>query len=362
MTLLTNPAAIRKTLGTIKPHCIAVAYVGDQWEDYVAAEGLKEIIVSPTFGSNPRAIRQLMQKLGDDKVHFLDTLHAKIYLGTKGALVGSCNLSQNGIGDGGREEAAIHVTDGKTLRSLDAAWRRLKDMAQRQYQTARAKKTAIDKLERQWRIAIERGLTVDRTRAPSLTDYDLDTENHRIHVVWYYGGTPRYELDTIRRAIPEIGKNFDEYCSDSLSFLENDKIKEGDWVLGWNAYRNGKPNIQGGDIGWMYVHHVVCGGAREGDETKLAMEATPLKKPKVPFSLNSATKRAIWRVLQERTFPVLHPYKNNRWELAPADAVVSEFLAAAKEKLREGARKRKGTRDKKASQRQTKRGAKGRRR
>ena len=347
MVLLTKPASIRKCLRGIKPSRIAVAYVGEQWRDYLDMTDA-EIVLSPTFGSNPRAIRELMKAFGADNVHFLDELHAKIYLGAQGALVGSCNLSRNGIGDGGREEAAIHATDAKTLRDLKTTWQRYKNMAQKQYRTRRAKEKAIEKLTRQWQLAIERGLAVDTSPAPSLMDYDLGSEVPGFHMVWYYEGEPSYNMEAIRAAIPHIAHEFDTYCEDSLSFLENDMVKEGDWLLTWNAYRNGLPQTGRNDIAWMYVHHVVSDGAREDEETKLAIEAAPLKKPNPPFRLDAATKRAIWHVLKNRSFPALHPHRDDRWELAPADNQVGGFLGAVKGELRKRKKGRETGQTKKA--------------
>ncbi|MHB8252183.1 MAG: phospholipase D family protein [Acidiferrobacter sp.] len=345
MKLLTKATAIRTAIRAVKPSRIAVAYVGAQWRDYVAPKDIEEIIVSPTLGSNPYAIRDLMKALGDDKVHFLNTLHAKIYLGAKAAVVGSCNLSQNGLGDKGREEAAVQVTDAPTLRALEKAFSGYKAMAQAQYRTRKAKEKALEDLTKKWHIAVTRDLVRDDRQVPSLTDYAIGGDGHRIHVSYYYAGEPTYNITAIQTAIPGMGNTVDDYISDSLSFLEEDAIEEGDWILTWSAYRNGLPRTQNDDMGWMYVHHVVPGGAKEGDETKLAIEAAPLKKPKELFVLDSATKKAVREVLATREFPALHPYRDDRWELAPADAVVPAFLAEVKKQMRASQRTtRKGTR------------------
>ena len=334
MKLLTKATAIRTAIRAVKPSRIAVAYVGAQWRDYVVPKGVEEIIVSPTLGSNPYAIRDLMRALGDDKVHFLDALHAKIYVGAKAAVVGSCNLSQNGMGDGGREEVAIEVTDAATLRALEKTFARYKTMAQAQYPTRKAKEKALEKLTEKWHVAITQDLVRDDRQVPSLVDYAIEEGGRGVHVIYYYDGAPKYDIPAIRTAIPHIGPAIGDYISDSLSFLEEDAIQEGDWVLAWSAYRNGLPRTKKDDMAWMYVHHVVPGGAKEGDETKLAIEADPLKKPKEPFVLDSATEKAVREVLATRAFPVLHPHKDDFWPLAPADAVVPAFLTAVQKEMR----------------------------
>ena len=346
MKLLTKATAIRTAIRAVKPSRIAVAYVGAQWRDYVAPKDIEEIIVSPTLGSNPYAIRDLMKALGGDKVHFLDALHAKIYLGAKEAVVGSCNLSQNGLGDKGREEAAVQVTDALTLRALEKAFSGYKAMAQAQYRTPKAKEKALEDLTKKWHVAVMRDLVRDDRQVPSLTDYAIGENGHRIHVSYYYAGEPTYNITAIQTAIPGMGNKVDDYISDSLSCLEEDAIEEGYCILTWSAYRStGLPRTQNDDMEWMYVHHVVSGGAKEGDETKLIIEAAPLKKPKEPFVLDSATKKAVRDVLATRAFPALHPYRDDRWEIAPADKVVPAFLTDVKKQMRAGQRTtRKGTR------------------
>ena len=81
MKLLTSSKEIRDGLSRIKPSRIAVAFVGSNWRDFVPAHYLEEIILSPTLGSNPKAIEDLFKELSPARVHFLDELHSKIYLG-----------------------------------------------------------------------------------------------------------------------------------------------------------------------------------------------------------------------------------------------------------------------------------------
>ena len=338
MKLLTTAKATRAAIRKIMPRRIAVAYVGAQWRDYVVPKGVEEIIVSPTLGSNPYAIRDLMRALGGDKVHFLDALHAKIYVGAKAAVVGSCNLSQNGMGDGGREEVAIEVTDAATLRALEKTFARYKTMAQAQYRTRKAKDKALENLTKKWHIAVARDLMGDERQVPSLVDYPTEEGAPGIHVVPYYDETLQYNVPVVQAAIPGIGKAVDDYVSDALSFFEEDEIKEGDWILAWNAYRNGLPRGQGNGMEWMYVHHVVPGGVTEADETKLTIEAASLRKPKEPFVLDRVTKNAVRAVLGTRAFPTLHPHKDDFWPLAPADEVVPAFLTAVQKEMR-GARR-----------------------
>ena len=111
--LFTNDIAT--AIAECSPEFIAVAYVGKDWSNFINASKLKKIIVSPTLGSNPYAIESIANLISWDKILFLDKLHAKIYIGKKHLVVGSSNLSKNGLTADGLNEAVIK-SDSKSLR------------------------------------------------------------------------------------------------------------------------------------------------------------------------------------------------------------------------------------------------------
>jgi len=119
MRVLTDSKEIRAELKRLAAGRLAVAYIGADWREYVDARSLKNVIVSPTLGSNPHAIADLVREIGWDNVHFLDNLHAKIYLGQGAALLGSANLSQNAFGDGNLFEAMVLVRGESATAKLD---------------------------------------------------------------------------------------------------------------------------------------------------------------------------------------------------------------------------------------------------
>jgi hypothetical protein len=115
MMILTRKEDVRKQLKALKPSRIAVAYIGKDWQEYICPQDIDSIIVSPTIGSNPDAIVQLAEIVSYDRVFLLDRLHAKIYLGEDCALIGSFNLSRNGLGEGGLLELGNVVDQEKDL-------------------------------------------------------------------------------------------------------------------------------------------------------------------------------------------------------------------------------------------------------
>ncbi|WP_295388617.1 phospholipase D family protein [uncultured Thiodictyon sp.] len=271
---------IRDALTHIKPAKVAVAYVGKGWSDYLAADCLEklELVVSPTFGSNPRAIEDIMRKIGHENVYFLDELHAKIYLGKKAAVVGSCNLSDNGLGDIGRWEVAVLLEDAESLQELEDTFANYKRLAKKQYPDKEAKLNRLRKLITQWNTAIWHDIIKDESgEAPLLRDYESDL--YTIHIL-PYNGTFQYNENILDAIIPVVPET---YFRDTLALEKGYRIKEGDWLLCWHANDNGSP-IRNGKVSWLHAHHVVPHGAIHDTCTKLVGEAkrrwrTPVSPP-----------------------------------------------------------------------------------
>lgn len=329
MKVLTSAKAIRKSLRELKPASIAVAYVGSGWKDYVSTTHLREIVLSPTLGSNPRAIEEMMQKLGHENVYFLDHLHSKIYLGASAALLGSCNLSDNGISDNGRLEAAVLLADEDARQRLAAQLEDYKAAARKLYPTKRAKIACLKELKQKFDKAQWHGLAGVETNSPSIGLYD--SELYRIHIAWYGSSGDPYNKNTIGNAIPEAKRDPDDYFEYTLQFLEEDDVQPGDWILCWRRNSDGMPR-KGGDVSWLCVHDVVSKGFDVDDYSKLVGEAKSRfrKRPMPPFTLDEPTKLLIRETLTAGKFPALLSRDSSVWRLGPADAVTPSFISALK--------------------------------
>lgn len=75
---------------------IASAFLGRGSEELVPA-GARLICDIGMGGTNPAALEDLSKILGDN-LRFIPGLHAKVYLSSEGCVIGSSNLSDNGIG------------------------------------------------------------------------------------------------------------------------------------------------------------------------------------------------------------------------------------------------------------------------
>jgi hypothetical protein len=328
MKICSNAEQLRNALNEIKPTKIAVAYVGAGWEKYILLKHLKEIIVSPTLGSNPKAIKEIMDKIGVDNVHFLDNLHSKLYLGKQSALLGSSNLSKNGFHDSGKFEAGVVLNASLSLKKLDDIFEGYKEQAIKDYPTPESKIEKLKQLIKLWQIAIWHGVDTacNDEESPSIGAYEPSHLN-RIHIAWYTAGVPDYNEEEIGAKIPDaIGVSPNEYFSSMNSFHSNSLVRAGDWILNWQSNNDGSPRMRGDNIYWVHVHHVVPNGIRNEYYPMLAGQAEERKCPPLPFDLDDRTIQLIREALRSGQFPELLSTYDDPWQLEPADEVVPEFL------------------------------------
>lgn len=340
MKVLTDANAIRETLQDLEPYRVAVAYVGLGWKKFIPASHLREIVLSPTLGTNPKAVEELMRELGDENVHFLDRLHAKFYIGAKGTLMGSCNLSDGGMGDDGHLEAAVVLREVVAMERLNEQFEYYRKLAQKgRYSTRKQKMDCLRNLLKMMNKAQASELANSRPTGPSITNYASELD--RIHVTWYQSIGDDLDEERLGEVIPKVVEfGAERYFADWTQFREDDDVRPGDWLLCWRCNDDGMPRRRG-DVSWLYVHDVVpdafvvSDALGSNEYPKLAGEAAAefLKRPEEPFELDPATKAAIREVLASGEFPVLLSKDEKPWSLKPADATTPAFLAAVKKKI-----------------------------
>ena len=242
MRVLTDSKEIRAELKKLAASRLAVAYIGADWRDYVDARSLESVILSPTLGSNPHAIADLVREIGWNKVHFLDNLHAKIYLGQGAALLGSANLSQNALGDGNLFEAMVLVRGESALVKLDETFDAYLEKAKECYQQESKKQQRLNDLRDSWNRGVWAGVFKPAKAHTKISELS-DDELRRIHVVWWFPGDMEYQVDNVAAETgcsdPEA---IDRYFSDRFSFSEQDEMGEGDWLLCWRSTVKGLPH------------------------------------------------------------------------------------------------------------------------
>ena len=319
-----NADDIRRVLRDVAPRKIAVAYVGGDWEKYVEHSGLDEIIVSPTLGSNPRAIERLMDLLGASSVHFLDDLHSKIYLGSSRALVGSANLSRNGFSDSGNREVMVLVDEGNALDTLNCLYRDYKESAILSYPSEASKRRKIAELKQLSRLARMNQVAVDimPSSATQLLDYKKGRD--RVHVVWYQSKDVIFNESAVRGVLRSDSEAPLEGCFfDSMQFAREDDIQVGDWILCWICTQKGLAN-KSARWKWMYVDVVIENGFVDPQWPKLAGQLKKHDMCEEPFELNRLVENAMVEVLNSGRFSSL--LATDEWSLQAADSEVGVFL------------------------------------
>lgn len=102
MLLLENALsnAIIKFLAKETKLRIAVAFIGNGASKLInhAATDVKITCNLSMGGTNPNEVQILINRFGQKNVKQIDNLHAKLYIGEKYAIVGSANMSVNGLG------------------------------------------------------------------------------------------------------------------------------------------------------------------------------------------------------------------------------------------------------------------------
>ena len=279
MQILSN-TGISEAIKKIKPTRIAIAFIGIDWKKYLSEDildNLESIVISPTEGSNPEAIRQLARRSGWDKIHFLKRLHAKIYIGKNYAIVGSANLSSNGLcGDNqGLFEVCIKV---ETANKINKIFSSILSEADRCYPTAKSKKNAVKKLQNIWNKRVTVGLSSEKKNDNSFENFDIESYGN-ISLDWYDGEEDKPILKK-NSNLQDANNSF----ADWMYITPYDDVQENSWMLCWKR-TNSKKMSRNPKPYWMYVHKIfkdVVNQKKSGGYSSLAVEYKE-DKPQKPF-------------------------------------------------------------------------------
>jgi hypothetical protein len=328
MRILTG-TKIHQAILEVRPSQIAVAYVGADWRTYLGESVPNEVIISPTFGSFPRAINEIAEELGWKNVHLLRELHAKIYLGETSAVVGSSNLTKNGLSGTILEEVGVLLDDDQPLQDLRDIYASLRERAQQQFPTEEAKQAEVKRLMRDWRIAAAEGIIASPSKELSnIVDFTL-SDNNGFHVAWYRPD-PSVKLDA--DAIPVS----EDVIEDWTVFLEDDdQIENNQWLLLWAARNDGLPNLAIRPT-WMYVHEVISNAVQDNPYSKVALQRRDkLPGDNPPFHIGKPEAAALHAVLASREFPELLPEEEKPWSLTGDSHRLEQFITAVKAAVRQ---------------------------
>lgn len=339
---------ISRTIKTIAPERIAVAYLSGNWARYVDIKKLKEIVVAPVRGTDPQEVMKIAREIGWENVYLLDRLHAKIYLGSSSAAFGSFNLSFNGLSGTGNFEAGAFVEDAGSRSQLEELFARYKDAALNQYPSTEKKKKQLAKLQLDTNVWLEaRSQTGDIeleefNEKRSLADYEPITDRDFYCAFWTYKAS--YDLDKsvfksnldIADLVSAPNFDLDRLIHDQLPFQEEDEITPGRWMLVWGEHPDGTFDTRK-KCNWLYVHAVQPGGAIEKVDEKYSKIVLQWKNkvkqaPSAPpFDLaDPKIKEALGIVINSKEFPVFSLDGEQSWSINPTFGYFKKFIQKIK--------------------------------
>lgn len=307
-------------LRQIRPKWIAVAYVGLGWRKLLGDKlRLKEIVLSPTQGTNPVAVEQIAREIGWENVHFLEELHSKLYVGDGRVMFGSANLSDSGFGRGSTElyELVTYSTDAAVVSDAVREFDRYRSLAIDSYRDEKAKKARV-KAMKAARPAVEAArVRLERPDPPALDRFEIGSR--RIHLEWY-------EAE---------GKETDEYEGDvgdrsfmNVALARSGQMRVGDWLLEWPCTDDGRI-IKGFKLSWMRIDAVRT-GVHDMEYPDQVAKRTIASSNSQPFQIDAGVTRAFREVIQD--WDDLRPKGEEIPLVSPSLSRVKKFLAQAKDR------------------------------
>lgn len=244
--------ALEKAIGEIlgEPDCrAAVAFWGRGSEDRLPGKGAgdyKIICNLLSGGTNPYAI----EKLKLSSVRHSEVLHAKVYLGRDRAVIASANVSANGLGLEGREqakwiEAGVEITEThKVAEWFEQLWSEAREVTDADMADAK----------RVW---------AQRQRAKPTVRFigDFQFARETFPLVFWEGqfGDWEYVESSIKKQLGDISDEIWSLLDNGLEAWGDEDLKvmsRGRWVLVWQRKRNGSPAKRPAPYWFMCGQHV----------------------------------------------------------------------------------------------------------
>lgn len=291
---------IAQSIKNTNPNKIAVAYLGIEWKKYIDPKIINFIIISPTLGSNPKAIEEMVTKIGWDKIYFNESLHAKIYKSSTQAIIGSANLSTNGLSGNNLIECCVSITKDSELQGIDLFLEELK------MKSIHDEKEKIKKLEKLKKIFSDFECMKENIARTTKDEHLVDINNARIHVCWGQNITLKYT----EKAKKEL-ENIQDVAQ--LNFHIGDDIKVGDYIVYWTTTQHNRFD-QRSKPTWMYVDRVIENAVEDNDPdtnyTTLALQVSDADLSHLP----ALDKTKFSTLIMDSKFETLRDTQDGPWK------------------------------------------------
>lgn len=277
---------IAKEVKRINPQYIAVGYIGKDWHKYIDIEFVKEIIVSPTIGSNPFAIESIVKEIGFENVYFLDELHAKLYIGSDRYAFGSFNLSANAFeADEILVEFGCIANDG--IKQAKSFYEQCKNRAINRYRTVEEKELALKNL-----FEKHKSLNFYKNNSTFVSDDSSNRDGHNTDENFYImvvNQDGEYDEDLLKdnnpqyRDIEDLEAAFDNYQSIVLDKeIYDGKVKLNSWVLQVDKRKKAETPYS-----WLFINSIAK-GVNEDDDIMIIQDDLTEIPTKKPFKIDTA--------------------------------------------------------------------------
>ena len=208
-------------------------------------------------GSNPATLRALGAPK-NPKIKYLDGLHAKVFLSERGAVVGSANASNNGIGFFGREaellEAGTYFSKDSVQWCRIGAWfdQLIKNEA------SEIDQDALRAADLSWQTRTTAHNILPACGPRHFRDYN-SRDHGLVYVLWHMMGDdgPDYD-DGVAVEFPN------QHIQDTTHLAPNDDDLRGNWVCCFRVNNDGTANRRENPI-FFFANSLVVGGAAEAD-------------------------------------------------------------------------------------------------
>jgi hypothetical protein len=228
--------------------------------------------------------------IGWEKIHFLDELHAKIYIGENRAVTGSSNLTRNGLIGGSLLELCVELKSDQSILKLNEIFEDLLNRARKRYPSQTEKESRLAVLESQRNNAIASGsISAENVSVTSFSDFHLLADD-QFYVLWYQPGQPEFSEDA--RRIESVICNW-------TTLRDEDHVKLNKWVLQWRLTTKSAPDKRQ-KLYWLYIHEIIRNGVVDEDHgyTTLAAQRIDKAIPEPPFEITKDVERAFKEALE----------------------------------------------------------------
>jgi hypothetical protein len=265
--------AIKRILRQPEARC-AVAFWGEGSQGLVTGSGSRIICNLKAGGTNPFALQQVKAEIRQS-----DQLHAKVYIGQSEAVVASANVSANGLGLEGIEQACW-VEAGTQLTKITD----ISDWFEAQWEQSRKI------LPEDWAAAKKawNGRQRNKPTLPTFASFNVTAPILPI-VTWVNNVTWENCPDSIEQQLGRYDKTIERQIDGGLEpeHPDDEAIMRDRWVLCWVRGKDGFPRKRS-NLWWLRLsNQVVKKAFRYAGERKrrdVVLGEDPM--PPVPFDVN----------------------------------------------------------------------------